>query len=131
MSFTLSQSHDGDYIIVTVIGDIDRQQAMKQNIEAHAYGKQLGMNKYLLDLTESRNSSSNTDNYAFSHKDMQTTPGIDRHAIVALLVNPPDHSHNFVETVSKNSGLNVTLFRDREAAIKHLKGFTSRRSTSV
>ncbi len=53
---------------------------------------------------------------------MQETPGIDKYAHVAVLVSPDDHSHDFVEVVARNSGLNVTLFRDLAAAIKHLLG---------
>jgi hypothetical protein len=40
--------------------------------------------------------------------------------MVALLVDPEDHSHDFVETVGRNAGLNVTLFRDRDAAKQYL-----------
>jgi hypothetical protein len=49
------------------------------------------------------------------------TPEIDKTALVAVLVRPDDHSHDFVETVARNSGLRVTLFRDRERAEDHLR----------
>jgi hypothetical protein len=39
---------------------------------------------------------------------------------VAVLVRPEDHSHDFAETVTKNAGQDITIFRDREAAINHL-----------
>ena len=41
-------------------------------------------------------------------------------ARVALLVSPGDHSHDFVETAARNAYLDVTLFRDKDAAVRHL-----------
>ncbi|MHB9027638.1 MAG: hypothetical protein ACYC9O_02595 [Candidatus Latescibacterota bacterium] len=72
-----------------------------------------------MDVTESRNIESSTKGYQFAHSDMMTDK-IDRFARVAMLVSPGDHSHDFIETVSRNAGLNVTLFRDREQAVRHL-----------
>jgi hypothetical protein len=72
-------------------------------------------------VTEVRNAESVLEKYKFAYQNMQQETGINRHARVAMLVSPEDHSHDFVETVSRNSGLDVTLFRDREEAIKHLR----------
>jgi hypothetical protein len=46
---------------------------------------------------------------------------LDRAARVAILVRPDDISHNFVETVSRNAGYNVRVFRERKAAIDWLE----------
>lgn len=78
------------------------------------------MNRYLVDVTESRNVDSDSNNYKFAYEDILINPGIDRNAHVALLVDPRDHSHDFFETVARNAGLDVTLFRDRELARRHL-----------
>ena len=120
MVHTITPSPDGQYIILKIIGDITRNLAMQYNLEAHKTGEQLDINKYLEDLTESRNVDNPIDSYEFAYDDMQTTPGIDRFARVAVLVSPDDHTHNFIETVTQNTGLDVTLFRDREQAINHL-----------
>jgi len=40
---------------------------------------------------------------------------------VAVLVSPNDHSHDFMETVSHNAGLNVAFFADLEQAERHLR----------
>lgn len=71
-------------------------------------------------MTESRNVDTISRIYEFAYEDMKTPEGIDKNARVALLVSPEDHSHDFVETVARNTGMDVTLFRDREAAINHL-----------
>ena len=120
MEHSISLSSDGRYILLKVKGDITRELAMKFNIESHAIGRDHGINKYLVDMTESRNVDSVTDNYDFAYKDMRETPEVDRSARVALLVSPNDHSHDFVETVAKNTGLDVTIFRDRTQAVSHL-----------
>ena len=120
MLYTIEPSNDGKYIVLKVVGDYTRQIALKNNLEAHATGKELGVNQYLVDMTESRNVETVTENYNFAYKDMINTPGIDQKARVAILVSPGDRSHDFVETVTKNVGLNVKLFTERELAIQHL-----------
>jgi hypothetical protein len=47
-------------------------------------------------------------------------PEIDPSSRVAILVGTVDHSHDFVETVSKNAGQDVAPFTDPEAAGRHL-----------
>lgn len=120
MGYTIRVSGNKKYIIITVRGEINRASAMKQNIEAHALGNKLGISKYLVDVTEAVNTGSIKDNYDFAYSDMISTPVVNKSARVALLASCSDHSHDFVETVSRNAGLNVTLFRHSELAIQHL-----------
>ena len=119
-SYKIQLSTDGTYIELKIRGNITRKLAMEQNRAAHALGRELGVQRYLVDVTEARNVDSVMETYNFSYGDMRTDPGVDRLAIVATLVSPEDHSHDFVETVSRNAGLNVTLFRDREQAVRYL-----------
>ena len=67
-------------------------------------------------MREARNTDSIVENYDFAYKDMSETENIDRLARVAILSSPGDHSHDFIETVTRNSGLNVKLFNDPELA---------------
>ena len=120
VTHTLAVSEDGIFIIQTIVGDLTRDSAIRNNIEAHALGKQLGINRYLSDLTSCRNVESPVDDYAFATADMEND-AINHLARVALLVSPDDHSHDFIETVLKNAGQNVTIFRDREAAEAFLR----------
>lgn len=119
---TNTVSPNGKYIIQKIVGEINAEIALDLNRETHALGRRLGIRYYLSDLTECRNTDSMFDNYNFAYNDMPADPGIDRSARVALLVAPEDHSHDFVETACRNAGLNVTLFRDRDKAIRHLVG---------
>jgi len=120
MYYTISPSEDEKYIILKVQGEINRKDAMVQNLEAHALGKEKGINRYLVDVTEAKNTDSITNNYEFAYTDIKKTESIDKTAHVAILVSPEDHSHDFIETVARNSGLNVTIFNDPELARQHL-----------
>jgi hypothetical protein len=118
---SITPSTDRTYIILRVVGDYTRDRAMTNTIEAHAMGRELGIRRYLVDMTESRNAESVLANYEFARKEIWDAPEIDKTALVAVLVSPEDHSHDFVETVARNAGLRVTLFRDRARAEQHLR----------
>jgi len=116
MSYTIAPSKNERYIILTVRGEINRRVAMQQNLEAHALGRKLNIDRYLVDVTEARNTDTTTNSYEFAYSDIQHAEDIDKLARVAVLVSPDDHSHDFIETVSRNAGLNVTIFTDLESA---------------
>ena len=120
MSYSVKPSEDGKYIILKHWGEIDRKLTTQRNLEAHALGAELGITRHLVDLTEAKHVDTVINTYEFAYKDMRLLPGINKDARVAVLVSPDDHSHDFVETVTRNAGQNVTLFRNREAAIRHL-----------
>lgn len=121
MTYTITPSDDGKYIILKVMGDISRHTAMQHIVEAHVLGGELGTNRFLVDLSESRNIDSTIDQYEFVHTDMMKPEEIDRSARVAALVSPDDHTHDFVETVIRNAGFILRLFRDRDAALGFLR----------
>jgi len=120
MSYTIKPSEDGKYIVLKHWGELTSALAMERNLEAHALGAELGITRYLVDGTESRNVDTVTKTYKFAYEDIKIPPGINQNARIAMLVSPEDHSHDFVETVTRNAGQDVTLFRDREKAIDHL-----------
>ena len=120
MSYTISPSADKKYIVLKHFGEINRKLGLERVIEAHALGAKLGINRYLVDLTEAKNVDSIHESYEYAYEDSKTANGIDRGARAAMLVDPEDHSHDFVETALRNAGHNVTLFRDRDSAISHL-----------
>jgi heme oxygenase len=114
-------SDDSTYVILEQSGKVTRKLQLKYNIEAHKVGKEHHIKKYLMDVIHARNTESNIENYQFTYEDLRRANEIDKTAIVALVVDPADHSHDFIETLSINSGLNVTLFRDKAKAIEFLK----------
>lgn len=120
MDYTIIPSSDGTFITLKVRGNITRLTMMQKILEAHALGRQLQIRRYLVDVTEAINTDKIVENYTFAYTDMQRTEGIDRFARVAALVSPADHSHDFVETVARNAGLDFSLFTELDLAKKFL-----------
>ena len=121
MSYVISASEDNKYIILKYMVDFKREMTMRSIIEAHVLGEQLEINRYLVDLTESRNRASAFTNYEFGYRDLGAQPAFNPAARVALLTAPGDDSHDFLETVMLNAGFDVTMFKDRELAVQHLE----------
>ena len=119
MTYSIEIIKDERYILITVHGKINREAATAINAEAHALGKSNGINKYLEDLRDARNDDTVSNNYKFAYQDMKIET-FDRFARVAILVDSNDHSHDFIETVSKNAGFFLSLFTDQKEAIKYL-----------
>jgi hypothetical protein len=120
MTYEITVDESQQYIILTTHGELTNEKAMKQNLEAHALGKKLGIDRFLVDLTDSTYNGTIIGHYQFAYEEMKAEPVIDVTAKVAAVVSPEDHSHDFFETVARNSGMDFTLFRNREQAIRHL-----------
>jgi hypothetical protein len=120
MNQLVSISDDRKYIILKATGSISRVQVIEYFIEAHSLGAEHDIDRYLVDFTECRNTDTVLRNYTLAYQDMKD-PRINQSARTALLVSPHDHSHDFIETLLRNSGNDVTLFHDCELAIWHLK----------
>lgn len=116
----ISLSDDSSYVILEVTGELTGESLMPHNIKAHEVGKEKGIKKYLVDVTNARNTETVLNNYKFAYEEIRHTPEMDVTAIVAMLVAPDDHSHDFFETAARNSGLNITLFRNKQKAIEYL-----------
>jgi hypothetical protein len=119
MTYSITASVDKKYITVKVIGNISRQLAIQYNLEAHTLGKELGIDHFLLDFTECKNTDTVLRNYKYVYDDMKD-PGINQAARTAMLVSPNDHSHDFIEALFSDTGADVTIFRDPELALWHL-----------
>jgi len=120
MNYSIKVADTGDYILIDVHGDVNGEIAMQYTTESHKLGNELGIMRFLVDLRKATNVQMVGDNYHFVNKDIAKAPAVDRRAKVAFLVSKEDHSHDFIETVLRNSGHNVTLFRDKDEALSHL-----------
>jgi hypothetical protein len=119
MNQTVSIVEENKYIILKATGNINRLLVIQYFIESHTLGAQKGIDRYLVDFTECRNTDTVLRNYTLVYQDMKD-PRINQAARIALLVSLHDHSHDFLETLLKNSGIDVTLFHDRDLAVWHL-----------
>ncbi len=119
MEYSIAPSDDGKYIILKVVGQFGRQQALAWHLEAHKMGQEVGIDRFLLDFYEGRNTDTVMRNYTFVSEDLHT-PGINLQARIAMLVHPYDHSHDFIEALLHQEGVDIALFYDREPAIAFL-----------
>ena len=122
MSYTITPSAQADYIIVKVVGNISQLLALAYNLEAHALGKQLGINRFLLEFSECRNTDTVLRNYKYVDASLRN-PDINHEACTVMLVSPGDHSHDFIEALFRSNGSDVTIFNDHELAISYLLRF--------
>jgi hypothetical protein len=120
-SYSIDLSEDKKFVILKVSGMINRQLALSYNLEAHTFGAARGVDRFLLDFTDCRNTDTVLRNFTFVNSDMKT-PGINWSARVAMLVSPHDRSHDFIEALFRAAGADVTLFHDRDLAVWHLTG---------
>ncbi len=120
-SCSIRVSEDSTYIIMKQTGIINKNLGVAYNIEAHKIAMKYRINKYLVDLTEAKNMDTFINKYEFAYKDIQNLPEIFKKEIVAMVVAPDDHSHDFVEKISRKIGFNVIFFRNIVAAEEYIK----------
>ena len=120
MPYEIYPSGDGKYIIAKHWGELTSDVVIRRTLEAHELGKKLGVTRHLMDVTEAVNVDTPTQTYKFANEEIGKFTGINMSVRVAVLVSPEDHSHDFSETVTRNAGQDVTLFRNRESAIEYL-----------
>lgn len=119
MDYLIEIVGENSFIQLTIRGEITSEKGMLSNQEVYKLGREKGINKYLVDVTEARNVDNILNNYQFAYKDMNNEL-FDRSAKVAFLVHPEDHSHDFITLVLQNSGFIVQLFRKKEEALEFL-----------
>jgi hypothetical protein len=120
MPYEISVAQNAKYIIINVTGEINNSIALEMTIKSHQLGNKIDIDRFLVDLREARNMQSVVDNYKFAYEGMAGLDSINRNAVAVMLVSPGDDSHDFIETVTINSGLNVRKFTDYDDAIKYL-----------
>jgi hypothetical protein len=126
VDYTIAPSDDGDYIVISAVGEMTRESAAEISVAAFTLGERLGIRCYLNDVTRCRNVESVTENTRFTLKDIPKTEPRDSGAVAAVLVDPADRSHDFYVALARSRGIDMTLFWDREKAIRHLKAAAAR-----
>ncbi len=119
MSYSVTLSDDGQYIVCRVDGPVTTAVARGFTLEMHRLSREAGVKRFLTDVREARNVLGPLDNYEYAYKDMRAM-NAQRDIRSAVLVAPDDDSHNFVETVVRNAGYNLRLYRDEGEALAWL-----------
>ena len=120
MSYEITVDESRQFIIITTHGEFTNQKALEQSIAANELGKQLGIDMFLIDLTDAYYIGTPVQHYKHAYEELKEEPAINLGARVAAVVSLEDHTHDFFETVARNNGMDFTLFRNREDAIRHL-----------
>lgn len=115
---------EGGYIICELNGDIDRTGAQVFIKSMFELGSQTGISLIVIDARNARNTMGPFENHFVMYKDMQSAIKELQSNIsklrMAVIVDPEDKSHNFVETLAYNAGYRFKLFQDEEAALAWL-----------
>ncbi len=119
MKYHVNFPNGKGYVLAKITGFVEISSLLNCLIEAHAMARQRKVNCCLMDLTDARNLLTTLENYHFAYTDMNH-PGIDRRLHIAMLVNPDDHSHDFLETLARNNGRDMTIFTSLAAAERYL-----------
>lgn len=121
MPHEITLSPDKTFVILTIRGRITAAIAKECDRAAHLFASMHGVGRHLMDLRGCRNIDSTASSMGFAIHGLPNDPCIDKHARVAVLVDPDDHSHDIVLAACQCANLDVSLFTDRSAAEKHLK----------
>jgi len=120
VNYTLSISEKQEFIICRVTGPLTIKVAKEFAKEIDNMSRAHNIKRFLKDMRGAPIQSSSYQIYEYTYEYM-TNLGFQKDTRSAILVDPPDQSHNFVETVASNAGFTVKVFSDRAAAIAWLK----------
>jgi len=106
------------YVHCKVLVDITIPIAMDFTIAIDELATKHDIKRMFFDLRGVRNIAGVGENYKYAHKELRDFKR--RYNIVAMLTDPDDHSHDFVETVTKNAGHTVKSFHTEQEALRWL-----------
>jgi hypothetical protein len=120
MKYKISAAASGKYVVCEVLEPVTTEFALEFGKATADESHRLGINRQLYDVRTVRNVSSVYHNYDFAYKDMVNLE-LEHDNRAAILVDPTDRTHDFVEVVSRNAGYNVKVFIDEKVAIEWLE----------
>ena len=121
MLINFNKAPDDTYFVAIVGEDFDREGAREMAISIMDYSRENKIDRLMIDLRSARNVDSVSDKFFFVHEDFREIQ-INDALQVAFLVNYMDTSHDFIETVMRNTGHNVLSFYEEKKAIAWLRG---------
>lgn len=117
--FLISIAESRNYVIIKYLVPMTTELALKSGPELQRIANDNDIKRYLFDMRESLNIQSVTDNYFYANQDIQTFD-FPRDSRSAFLIEPSDHSHDFITTAFKNAGYLVDKFITEDEAVKWL-----------
>jgi hypothetical protein len=121
MSYTISLSTNGKYLIMQVTGKLTAEVVWAYSIEVIRRAAKLGISRFLFDVREAVNVESVLKDMTLSY-----TSGsafyLNRNVRSAILTNPFDEFNNVTEDARLKTNQNVRLFSNLEEAVTWLEG---------
>jgi hypothetical protein len=119
MGYEMSISENGKCLVLRVVETVTGPLARRLIKDGLDAVKSRGIRKVLLDVSKVPIVAGAVEQYQLAY-DVAVSEKHPRDLKVAILAALDDHSHDFVETVFRNAGYNVALYRDRNAAMEWL-----------
>ncbi len=119
MDYKISSSDDKSIVVIRVKKPLPTQTALEFTKEATELGNKHNTKKHLIDLRGIRNEWGVFETYQFAQEIKKS--GRQRLDKVALVIDPEDNTHTFLETALVNQNYNNRLFEDYDKAIAWLK----------
>ncbi len=123
MDFEITRDDTNQLIRIAAMQAITNPLAIRFFTEAVSLLNETGYNKILVDMREVSSAESPFRQYAFAYELDKTS--LKKSTKIAAMTAPDDHSHDFVETVSRNAGYYMAFFNNEEEAMKWLKDKTN------
>jgi hypothetical protein len=120
MKYEISLADSGKYVICKVLDPVTTEFALEFGSATAEFSRQHGLDRQLYDCRRVRNIDSVYHNYEFAYKQMEQLE-LSTSNKVAILVDPADRSHDFVQIALRNAGYNVKIFVDEEQASEWLE----------
>lgn len=110
MSYNVDLSPDGLSVNVRVNVPLTREVALSFTRDAIDLAQRYGVRAILFDVRGHRAVDGMLNQYDYARKLEEL--GLDPASRIAVLVDPDDDSHDFVETTSRNRGVLLKIFYD-------------------
>lgn len=120
MNYQISVSNNNSYIVCTVSVPVTLELARDYTRAMDELSRAQDIKRFLVDVRSVPNVISAAENYTFANEDMKNMD-LQRDVRSAILVDPDDKSHDFVETVILNAGYIVRIFHEEAEAISWLE----------
>lgn len=119
LGYQITLADDGSYLRNTVFVDVTNELVEKFNKEMIRLKDETGITRHLVDVTRVRSAQSATDMYMLTYERLAVLPLVKTFKI-AIVTHPDDSSHDFIETLLVNSGIEGKIFKDEDAALAWL-----------
>lgn len=120
MKYVISLADSGKYVICKVCEPVTTRFAIEFGKATVDFARACGINRQLYDCRNVRNVDSVYHNYDFAYKDAEQLD-LSYANRAAILVDPTDRSHDFVEITMRNAGYDIKVFIDEEKAAAWLE----------